>query len=373
MARRWRCIVPWAVLLILVAGCGDVEPAAKFSPLTPTTTMPPLAETLSPPEDTAVSPTVAMLSADVPLPTATSLPPTPRLATSEPSPTASPPARSLAPAAFEGQFLFSIYPEGDIAVMNADGSDRRVLLDERRAGELLTDRFAAWQSGGNAISYVVDDFERAEIWLMPLEGGPGQFLVADVASVTSHSWSPNGERLAFVSAKRDICILEVSDQTITKLDIGDLRDARDPAWSPDGSALAFSASDSRNQDIYVVRVDGSALDRITGHPAPDKHPEWSPDGMQLAFSSTRRSPRFSDIYTLDLRLGTEEKGNQPTQLTAADSLEVRPDWSPGGSWIVYLSFELGSGHGTIYAVRAGGGSPVQVTAGNVYHSFRWRP
>jgi len=256
--------------------------------------------------------------------------------------------------------------------MNADGSDRRVLLDEKRAGDLLTDRFAAWQND-DAISYVVDDFQKAEIWLMPLVGDTGQFLVADVASVTSHSWSPNGERLAFVSAEQDLRILNVSGRTITSLDIGDLRDARDPAWSPDGSALAFSASDSRNQDIYVVRVDGSGLDRITSHSAPDKHPEWSPDGMQLAFSSARRSPRFSDIYMLDLRLGTEGEGNQPTQLTAADSLEVRPDWSPDGSWIVYLSTELGAGHGTVCVVRAGGGSPSQLTATNVYHSFRWRP
>lgn len=373
MAGRWRGTVGWVVLLILIAGCGSVEPAATPSPPAPTTIAPSPTGTASPPEDTPTSPTVAMLPTDMPLPTASALPPTPELATLAPSPTASPTALSLAPAALEGQFLFSVYPDGDIVVMNADGSERRLLLDEKMNGALLTERFAAWQGEGNAISYVVDDFQQAEIWMMPVEGGPGQFLVADVASITSHSWSPNGERLAFVSAEQEICILEMSDQTIAKLDIGDLRDARDPAWSPDGSALAFSASDSRNQDIYVVRVDGSGLDRITSHSAPDKHPEWSPDGAQLTFSSTRRSLRFSDIYVLDLHLGTEEEGNQPTQLTAADSLEVRPDWSPDGAWIVYLSCELGAGHGTMYAVRAGGGSPVKVTADNVYFAFRWRP
>ncbi len=373
MAMRRRFAVLWAVLLVLLAGCGNAEPTAELNPPTPTTVAPSPTETLSPPRDTGVPPTATMLPTVALLPTASALPPTPALATSDPSPTASPTALSLAAAALEGQFLFSIYPEGDIAVMNADGSDRRLLLDEQIAGAVMTDRFAAWQSGGNGISYVVDDFEEAEIWLMPVEGGPGQLLVTDVASVTSHSWSPDGGRLAFVSAKHDICILDLSDQTITKLAIGELRDACDPAWSPDGSVLAFSASDGRNQDIYVVTVDGTDLTRITSHSAPDKHPAWSPDGTQLAFSSTRRSQRFSDIYLLNLNLGTEDEGNQPIPLTAADRLEVRPDWSPDGSWIVYASFELGAGHGTIYAVSAGGGSPVQITADNVYHAFRWRP
>ena len=93
----------------------------------------------------------------------------------------------------------------------------------------------------------------------------------------------------------------------------------------------------------------------------------------IAFSSARCSLRYPDLYLLDPALGTEEEGNIPLQLTAADKLEIRPDWSPGGAWIVYLPRELGAEHGTIHAVSADGRVLVQVTADNVYHSPRWRP
>jgi Tol biopolymer transport system component len=152
-----------------------------------------------------------------------------------------------------------------------------------------------------------------------------------------------------------------------------LTDARDPDWSPDGSILAFSASDRQNQDIYVINVDGTGLTRLTSHDARDRHPDWSPDGAAIAFSSTRRSKRYPDIHLLDLSLGTEEQGNIPVQLTSGDRLEIRPDWSPDGSWIAFLSHELGAEHGTIYAVSVDGTLLVQVTADNVYHSPRWRP
>jgi Tol biopolymer transport system component len=373
MAVRWRCVLAWMAFLMLLAGCGNPEPTTEPSPATATTIALSPTESRSPPEDTAVSPTLTMSLTEEPSTTARALPPTPGLATSGPSPAASLAAPSPTPVSLEGQILFSIYPDGDIAVMNGDGSDRRLLLDERIVGKLLTDRFATWQSGGKAVSYVVDDFERVEIWLMPVEGGPGQSLVADVASVTSHSWSPDGERLAFVSVGYEICILNRSDQTITKLAVGDLRDARDPDWSPDGLALAFSASDGHNQDIYVVSAEGTGLVRITNHPAPDKHPDWSPDGTELVFSSNRRSPRFSDIYMLDVDLGTEDEGNQAIQLTAEDRLETRPNWSPDGSWIVYLSHELGAGHGIMYALEVNSQTRIQVCADNIYHSPRWQP
>jgi TolB protein len=283
----------------------------------------------------------------------------------------------------EGSILFSMGQEGDIAKMNADGGDRVLLLDRAIEGDVYSDRLAAWRPDGKGISYVVDDFEKVEIWVMDGDGSNPRLLVADVAPVTSHSWSPDGTRIAFVDSGHNICILDLASQTVTNLTgeyqsdghVSDthLSDARDPDWSPDGSRIAFSASAGQNQDIYVINVDGTGLTGLTNHEARDGHPDWSPDGTALVFSSTRRSQRYLDLYSLDLALGTEEEGNMPLQLTYADKLETRPDWSPDRAWIVFLSHELGAGHGTLYAVSGDGRYLVRLTADNVFHSPRWQP
>jgi hypothetical protein len=270
-----------------------------------------------------------------------------------------------------GEILFSAYPEGDIYVMNADGSDWRILLDRRKSGDIYSDRLARWHPDGQSVSYVIDDFAQAEIWVMQEDGSDQRLLVGGVAPMTSHSWSPDGTRIAYVSTEHDICIVNLADQTVTKLTGEDLREEQDPDWSPDGRMLAFSATQGGNHDLYVINVDGTALTRITSHGAKDKHPDWSPDSTRIAFSSPLRNVRFPDILVIDLSQGTEEEGNAPVPLTADDALDVYPDWSPDGSRIAYLSHELGAGHGIIFVIDAQGQTRVQLTD-NYYHSPRWR-
>jgi L-ascorbate metabolism protein UlaG (beta-lactamase superfamily) len=272
----------------------------------------------------------------------------------------------------EGEILLSAYPEGDIGVMNADGSDWRIMLDRRTSGDIYSERHARWHPDGQHVSYVIDDFAQAAIWVMQSDGSDQRFLVGQVAPNTTHSWSPDGTRIAYVSTEQDICIVDLTDQTVTKLTGADLREEQDPDWSPDGLKLAFSATQGGNHDIYIINADGTDLTRITSHAAKDKHPDWSPDSTRIAFSSPRRDVRFSDILVIDLSRGTEEDGNVPVPLTADDVLDVYPDWSPDGSRIAYLSYELGAGHGIIFVIDAQGQTRVQLTD-NSYHSPRWRP
>jgi TolB protein len=70
------------------------------------------------------------------------------------------------------------------------------------------------------------------------------------------------------------------------------RTTQNPAWSPDGEQIAFAStrdgdSATTGWDIYVMRADGTNIQRLTRDKKPVGHPRWSPDGRQLVFHSTR--------------------------------------------------------------------------------------
>ena len=64
----------------------------------------------------------------------------------------------------------------------------------------------------------------------------------------------------------------------------------DGAWSPDGRWVVYRDSTrgiNEDDEIAVVRADGSERRVISNDPANDWGPDWSPDGSTIAFNSDR--------------------------------------------------------------------------------------
>jgi TolB protein len=78
-----------------------------------------------------------------------------------------------------------------------------------------------------------------------------------------------------------------------------------PAWSPDGSRVAFISARDGNWEIYVVDIATGQERRLTHDDGQDVAPAWSPDGRQIAFLSNRHGAWA--VYLLDLRSGDVEK------------------------------------------------------------------
>jgi Tol biopolymer transport system component len=96
--------------------------------------------------------------------------------------------------------------------------------------------------------------------------------------------------------------------------------------SADGWMLFRTAA--MQEDVYVMRVDGSGLRKLTDDEAKDRNPVWSPDGQQAAFYSNRSG--YYEAWTVN-RDGSGLRRRTATSSDKADRGWVSfPIWSPDG-------------------------------------------
>jgi TolB protein len=290
-----------------------------------------------------------------------------------------PPAPALAMIAFEGYTstgitgIFVVNPDGtglenlspdagspvwspdgrrllvrslmEIAVLNADGSDRRQV-----AGGVITAGHG-WSPDGSMIAYVVQHFEEdwlaEDLWVAGADGQSRAMLAEDALQPT---WSPDGQRIAFARFSReeelDIRVINVDGTGERALTDPGLS-AYEPAWSPDGERIAFTSLG--HPGIYTVSPEGTDLQRLSPENARDEGAVWSPDGSMLAFVSypDQQSPR-SGIGVMN------RDGSSRQILTTLPGLNAEPDWSPDGSSIVFSNRIQGAGQSEIYVINADG-------------------
>lgn len=172
--------------------------------------------------------------------------------------------------------------------------------------------------------------------------GSGERLLRRESPASTHgfltlpTWSPDGERIAFVRLsyledRFESAVYVMGVDGTGALKIAD--EASEPAWSPDGSSLAFVSYGDRlgetcfhdclpSTEIYVVEADGSHSKRLTRDAANDQSPAWSPDGKRIAFVSDRsnRNEHENEIYIVPVDGGT------PERITHNSVWDLEPDW-----------------------------------------------
>jgi len=224
------------------------------------------------------------------------------LPTESPISTADIPDSQINIASLSGKILFSA--EGDIFVINADGTGRTQLTDHP-----AEDFDPVWSPDGTQIAFRSHRDGDEEVYLMNADGSDQRNLSnAPSSGDYSPAWSPHGEWIAFMSNRAGN-----NNIWVIRPDGSDLRQVTDipgiseyPTWSPDSSRIAFTCTFGRilsngtgDFEICLVNFDGTELIQLTDTPGENKQPAWSPDGKKLAFETNRNGwPTLPDYEPL---------------------------------------------------------------------------
>ncbi len=206
---------------------------------------------------------------------------------------------------------------------------------------------------GRSVVYTADTTGNPDIWLIDVEGGTPLQLTADSAVDESPAWFPDGASLAFASDRGG----EWSIWRVPRLGgpaILLVPNATDPALSPDGHRIAFARPNSAGilrLGLAAVEDPGAAvwLTREDEALADHRHPTWSPDGLALAYTDGR------DLWVVEPGLGA------PRRLTTDRAVDLDPEWSADGRWVLFSSYRGGTL--ALWKVAATGGDPVRLTVG----------
>ncbi|WP_428275019.1 prolyl oligopeptidase family serine peptidase [Candidatus Palauibacter sp.] len=149
----------------------------------------------------------------------------------------------------------------------------------------------------------------------------------------AQTWSPEGERLAFI-AGGSLVVAEAgtSDRVVVVEGASGLRA---PSWSPDGTTLAYYSTASGSQDIWLADAGGAVPPRqlTAGAAEADDSrfsPMWSPDGRWIAYISNRADWWHDDVWLVAVASGAAHQVS--SSLMASSS----PVWSPDGSSLVLM-------------------------------------
>ena len=354
--------------------------------------------------------------------------------------------------AFDGQPAFS--PDGtmiaftsdrsgaeNIWLSRPDGSGARQISHNDGPDEYVS---PAWSTDGRSVfaSLYRSDKNAAELWRLPVDGGPAEELTKDRYSALGAKAAPDGRHLYFAAHAGAIFEDDVTlplwaihrldlktgaDETI----VNNQGSAMRPEISPDGRWMAYAAR-LGGQTALRLRDLATGADRLLAYPiqrddqealptrdlvpgyafTPDatalmlayggkihrlnladgttvvipftahvdldlgpflrrslktdegpvrarliQAPAPSPDGRRIAFSALGR------VYLMDLALGAV-----PRRLTAGDTPQFQPNWSPDGRSITYVSWVSPDGGYLWSAPVDGAAAPRRLTDIAAYYT-----
>lgn len=203
------------------------------------------------------------------------------------------------------------------------------------------------------ILYVGEHDGKSSIYIMDWDGARLRRLGIVAETIISPKWAGELRLLVYTTRERDgSWVLKTIDfNTMTQKRIFESKRLTMAGDWLDKNSLLISYTESDNQDLYILDIEGTKLKKLIGGYAIEIDPVLSPDRRSLLFVSDRSgSPQ---VYMADI------SGYNIKRLTFQGGYNTSPRWSPDGSAFVYVGNV--NGKNQIFIQRLDGSEPQQLT------------
>jgi len=208
-----------------------------------------------------------------------------------------------------------------------------------------------------------------DIWTVAAAGGEAHLLISDPAYDSRPVYSPDGNYLAFNSTRTgngDIYIFNLKTNELKRLTFDDGNESLS-AWSPDGKYVYYASTSheiSGMNDVFRVKATGGTPMPVSENRYMNEFFAMpSPDGKTLALTARGIAAQQwwrngsshldqSEIWLMKSNTLAYEK------ITAGGAKELWPMWSKDGTSVYYISDRGGTQNLWVKTVS---GTPKQLT------------
>ena len=216
-------------------------------------------------------------------------------------------------------------------VMNPDGSGKKQLTHGSPTAESPT-----FSPDRKRIAFTRDDGSSTQLWTMKADGTDQTqltFAGPNGDHVHGPTYSPNGRLIAFSHFDGAVGYHDISVIRPTGSGQGALTtptaasDDFQPDYAPDGKRIVFDRYDQTQDDLVVMRADGSHQKALTsGASDLDLSPAFAPNGAKVAFERDNAAFTLADVVLVNSSGLNQDV--DPLTMNAIPVQDFEPGWQP---------------------------------------------